>query len=70
MGLMRYPSLSALGGIGTFGVGGFGEICLVLFIQLTIAFTQDEHTPWLQASDHLSSGLGEICYLRIALERI
>ena len=39
MGLMRYPSLSVLGGIGTVGVGGFGEICLVLFIQLTVAFS-------------------------------
>ena len=57
---MRYPSLSALGGIGTVGVGGFGEICLVLFVQLSVAITQDEHAPWLQASDKLSSGLGEI----------
>ena len=61
MGLFRTPGLSALGGIGTVGVGGFGEICLVLFIQLTVAFTQNEHAPWFQAPDELSGGLGEIC---------
>ena len=70
MGLMRYPGLSAFGWVGTVGVGGPGESCLVLSIKLGVAFSHDEHAPWLQAPDKLSGGLGEIIYLRVALERI
>ena len=61
MGLLRYPGLSALDGFGTVGVGRFGEIYLVLFIEVTVAFTQDEHPPWLQTPDKLSGGLSKIC---------
>ena len=60
MGFLRYPGLSALGGVGTVGVGGFGKSCLVFSIKLTVAFTQDKHSPWLQAPDKLPGGLGEI----------
>ena len=67
---MRYPSPSALGRVGTVGIGGRGERCLVRIIKLTVAFSQDEHTPWLQAPDKLSGGLGERTYLRVALERV
>ena len=60
MGRARYPGLSALGGVGTVGVGGFGQSCLILNIKFTVAFTQDEHAPWLQAPDKLPGSLGEI----------
>jgi len=60
MDLLYYPGLTALGGVGTVGVGGFGESYLVLNIALTVAFTHDEHTPWFQAPGELSDSLGVI----------
>ena len=57
MSLLYYPGFTALGGIGTVGVGGFGESCLVLDVALTVAFTHNEHTPWLQAPSKLSDSL-------------
>ena len=57
MGLLYYPGFTVLGGIGTVGVGGFGESYLVLNIALAVAFTHNEHTPWLQAPSKLSDSL-------------
>ena len=47
MGFLRYPGLSALGGAGIVEVSGFGQSYLVLNIKFAVAFTQDEHPPWL-----------------------
>ena len=60
MGLLYYPGLTALGGVGTVGIGGFGESYLVLNTALAVAFTYDEHTPWLQAPGKLSDSLGVV----------
>ena len=58
MGLLYYPGFTALGLVETVGVGGFGESYLVLDTALAVAFTHDEHTPWLQAPSKLSDSLG------------
>ena len=57
MGLLYYPGFTALGGIGTVEVGGFGESYLVLNVALAVAFTHNEHTSWLQAPSKLSDSL-------------
>ena len=60
MSLLYYPGFTALVGVGTVGVGGFGKSYLVLNIALPVAFTHDEHTPWLQAPSKLSDSFGVI----------
>jgi hypothetical protein len=58
------PSLSGLGGIRAVGVSRNGKMCLVRFVPLKVAFTEDEHTARLQGLDELSDSRRIVCYLK------
>ena len=62
--ISRDPALSRLGGIETVRVSRGGKMCLVVFVPLNITFTENEHTPRLQALHKLSDSSYIVCYLK------